>query len=425
LWGTNLPPGTVLARRPARCGELIWPNSVAALVLSVCAHLRLPPQIQLRRWSPIGVGPHGRGMTSNTHTGSTDSPGMLAVLTDSELRNELDRVAAAVGLRMVHAGVGSSVSRRTWSAAAGVVLDQAAADRYGRSGLPRRDHVSVLTAAEPTTATWAAAIAVGARRVLKLPAQERELIDELGEAAESARDEGTRGEVVAVIGGCGGAGASLLAAALAYSAADALLVDLDPWGGGIDLLVGGEAAPGLRWPDLALQGGRLNWSAVREALPRHRGITLLSGTRRGYELDAAPVDAVVDAGRRGGVTVVCDLPRRLTDATQAALDTADLVVLVSPCNVRACAATGSIAALLAAINPNLGLVVRGPSPGGLRPVEVADIAGLPLLASMKAEPQLAEQLERGGLRLRQRSALATTARRVLAVLPAQNGRAAA
>jgi secretion/DNA translocation related CpaE-like protein len=200
-------------------------------------------------------------------------------------------------------------------------------------------------------------------------------------------------------------------------------------------LVGGETLPGLRWPDLALQGGRLNWSAVREALPRHRGITLLSGTRRGYELDAGPADAVVDAGRRGGVTVVCDLPRRLTDATQAALDTADLVVLVSPCDVRACAATGSIAPVLATINPNLGLVVRGPSPGGLRAAEVADIAGLPLLASMKAEPQLAEQLERGGLRFRRRSALAAAARRVLAVLPgvasvpggpgsAQNGRAA-
>ncbi len=130
--------------------------------------------------------------------------------------------------------------------------------------------------------------------------------------------------------------------------------------------MGGETAPGLRWPDLALEGGRLNWSAVREALPRRREITLLSGTRRGYELDAAPVDAVVDAGRRGGITVVCDLPRRLTDATQAALDTADLVVLVSPCDVRASAATGSIAPVLATINPNLGLVVRGPSPGGLR-----------------------------------------------------------
>ena len=197
-------------------------------------------------------------------------------------------------------------------------------------------------------------IAVGAQHVLRLPEQERELIRELAEAADSARDDGLRGEVVAVIGGCGGAGASLFAVALAQAATDALLVDLDPWGGGIDLLVGGEATPGLRWPDLALQGGRLNWSAVREALPRHRGISLLSGTRRGYELDAGPVDAVVDAGRRGGVTVVCDLPRRLTDATQTALDAADLVVVVSPCDVRACAATATIAPVLPAINPNSG-----------------------------------------------------------------------
>jgi secretion/DNA translocation related CpaE-like protein len=167
---------------------------------------------------------------------------------------------------------------------------------------------------------------------------------------------------------------------------------------------------------------------VRDALPRHRGISLLSGTRRGYELAAAPVDAVVDAGRRGGVTVVCDLPRRLTDAAQAALYAADLVVVVSPCDVRACAATAAMAPVLASINPNVGLVVRGPSPGGLRAAEVADIAGLPLLASMKAQPQLAEQVEHGGLRLARRSALAVAARRVLAVLPragsGQQGRAA-
>lgn len=125
--------------------------------------------------------------------------------------------------------------------------------------------------------------------------------------------------------------------------------------------------------------------------------------------------------------MVCDLPRRLTDATQTALDTADLVVVVSPCDVRACAATATIAPVLATINPNLGLVVRGPSPGGLRAEEVADIAGLPLLASMRAQPRLAEQLEHSGLRLRPRSAIAAAARRVLAVLPrgsGQNGRAA-
>lgn len=92
--------------------------------------------------------------------------------------------------------------------------------------------------------------------------------------------------------------------------------------------------------------------------------------------------------------MVCDLPRRLTDATQAALDAADLVVLVSPCDVRACAAAATMAPVLTAINPNLGLVVRGP-PRGLRAAEVADVAGVPLLASMRAQPRLAEQLEHG------------------------------
>jgi hypothetical protein len=55
-----------------------------------------------------------------------------------------------------------------------------------------------------------------------------------------------------------------------------------------------------------------------------------------------------------------------------------------------------------------------------------------LLASVKAQPRLGEQLEHGGLRLHPRSALAGAAARVLAVLPralsgagpAQNGRAA-
>ncbi|OBI84099.1 hypothetical protein A9X00_04195 [Mycobacterium sp. 1245805.9] len=349
---------------------------------------------------------------------------MLAVLAGPELRDELDRVAAAVGARVVHAG-GSPVGRKAWSAAAAVVLDEAAAERCGRAALPRRAHVNVLTASEPATSTWAAAVAVGAEHVLKLPDNERELILELAEAGEAARDDGPRGDVVAVIGGCGGAGASVLAAAVAQAAGDALLVDLDPWGGGIDLLVGGESTPGVRWPDLALQGGRLNWPAVREALPRHGGISLLSGTRRGYEVGGAAVDAVVDAGRRGGVTVVCDLTRRLTDATHAALDAADFVVVVTRCDVRACAATAAMGPALAAANPNLGLVVRGPSPGGLRAAEVADVTGLPLLASIRAEPQLVRQLERGGLRLGRRGPLAVAARRVLAVLPAgRTGRAA-
>ena len=72
--------------------------------------------------------------------------------------------------------------------------------------------------------------------------------------------------------------------------------------------------------------------------------------------------------------------------------------------------------MMAAINPNVGLVVRGPSPGGLRSADVARIVGLPLLAAMRPQPGLADTMERGGLRMRQRSPLAAAARRVLTVL---------
>lgn len=349
--------------------------------------------------------------------------GLLALVAQPAMREELDRVGAAVGVRVIHLGAASAPSRKAWAAAAAVVLDEAAAACCSAARLPRRAHVIVVTAAEPGAASWQGAVAVGAQRVLRLPADGNELVAELAEAAEAVRDGGCRGEAIAVIGARGGAGASLLATALARRAGDALLVDLDPWGGGIDLLAGTEHAAGLRWSDLTAQTGRLTWPALREALPRQRGVSVLSGARPGpaghgvHEIDAGTVDAVVDAGRRGGITVVCDLPRALTDPVETALGAVDLVVVVSPCDVRSCAAGAAIAPRLRAASPNVGLVVRGPAPGGLRATEVAEIIGLPLLATLRAEPRLAERLEHAALRLHPRSALATAAGRVLDVLP--------
>ncbi|MCV7091863.1 helicase, partial [Mycobacterium interjectum] len=76
------------------------------------------------------------------------------MVADPKLRDETDRVAAAVGVRVVHAGA-SAVSRKTWSAATAVMLDEAAAERCGQAPLPRRDHVCVVTLGHPATATWA------------------------------------------------------------------------------------------------------------------------------------------------------------------------------------------------------------------------------------------------------------------------------
>jgi secretion/DNA translocation related CpaE-like protein len=340
--------------------------------------------------------------------------GILALVGERALRDDVDRVVAAVGMPVVHASEPSG--RNAWTAAAAVIVDSAAACRCAQRALPRRDRVILVVRSEPQADDFQAAIAVGAQKVIAMPLQDSELMAELSDAADVSREEDRRGLVVGVIPGRGGAGASVFAAALAHISADSLLVDADPWGGGIDLLLGCEGETGLRWPDLSLRGGRLSYMSLRDALPQRHGVCVLSGSRTGGDIDAPALSAVLDAGSRGGATVICDLPRRSTGAVEVVLDTADLVVVVAPADVRSCAAAAAIAPWVSAGNPNAGVVVRGPAPGGLRSAEVAEIIGLPLLAAMRAEPGVADALERGGLRLRPRSPLAAAARRVLAVL---------
>lgn len=343
--------------------------------------------------------------------------GILAVVVDASLRRDVDRIAAAAGVRVVH--VDEPSSRKVWMAASAIVLDVDGARRCAELGLPRRGRVLVIGPAEPGPEHWHTAISVGAQRVLSLPADEAALVGELADAADAVTGDSRRGAVLAVLGGCGGAGASVFATALAHCAPMALLVDVDPWGGGIDLTLGSERDAGLRWPDLALGGGRVGYPALSAALPSRHGIAVLSAGQAGDDIDAAALAAVIDGSCRAGATTICDLPRRATSAVGAALDAADLVVLVTPADVRSAAAAAALRPWLAGTNPNVGLVVRGPAPGGLRPADVARITGLPLLAAMRPQPGLAAELERDGLRPRRRSPLMSAARRVLEVLHRQ------
>lgn len=350
--------------------------------------------------------------------------GVLAVVSDEATRSVVDRIAAAAGVRVVH--VAEPSTAKVWASASAVVVDVDGARRCLERGLPRRARLFVITWSTPSAADWPVVIAVGAQRILELPAEEGEFVAALSDAADTHRDEIRRGGVVAVIGARGGAGATVFAAALAQCAGDALLIDADAWGGGIDLVMGTEGEQGLRWPDLALAGGRVAWDALRAALPARHGAAVLSTGRGGGEVDPTALAAVVSAGSRGGVTVVCDLPRRPSRVVETAFSTADLVVLVTPADVRSCASAPTVADWISAANANVGLVVRGPAPGGLTAAEVARAVGHPLLASMRAQPGLLGTLEHSGLRVRRRSPLAVAARRVLSVLhrvPAEAGAA--
>jgi hypothetical protein len=125
------------------------------------------------------------------------------------------------------------------------------------------------------------------------------------------------------------------------------------------------------------------------------------------------VAAVLDAGRRSGCTVICDLPRHPTSAASAALDRTDLTVLVVPAEVRATAAATRVASRLLTQARNLRLVVRGPSPGNLQAPEMAEVIGIPLLTQMRPEPGLPETLERGRFPRNAKGPLAAAARQVL------------
>ncbi|MEV0082146.1 septum site-determining protein Ssd [Saccharopolyspora sp. NPDC050642] len=345
----------------------------------------------------------------------------LLVARDSALAEEVSRLAAAAGGEVEHV---PGPAPPSWRTAPLVLLDAAALG--AADGLPRRRGVVVLSR-DPTPDLWRAAFEIGAERVLELPADEAGLIELLADAGDAPAQGG---RVLAVLGGCGGAGASVLATATAVFAARSgersLLVDCDPLGGGVDLAVGAEAADGLRWSGLAVNAGRLAASALHEALPKRRigsgAITVLSCDRDGPPTGLTPeaVRAVLCAGRRAGDTVVCDLPRTLPAAAAAGLRDADLAVVVVPAEVRACAAAArAVASIREHAAGPVRLVVRGPAPGGLRTADVARAVGAEVLAVMRPQPRLPAVLDRGGLAAAgpvRRGPVAQVAREVLAAL---------
>jgi secretion/DNA translocation related CpaE-like protein len=215
--------------------------------------------------------------------------------------------------------------------------------------------------------------------------------------------------------------ATAVAVAVAESGRHAMLVDCDALGGGLDLAVGAEKVDGLRWSGLTLASGRVPASALHAALPharlgRRSNLTVLSCDRDGPGPDAVAVRTICAAGRRAGDTVVCDVPRHQCEPGTAALEAADLAVLVVPAEVRACAAAAAVAARVSRHGTALQLVVRGPAPGGITPGDVSRALDLPVLAAMRPQRGLGGALDRGAVPGQSRGPLATAARQVMAAL---------
>ncbi|HJU98391.1 MAG TPA: septum site-determining protein Ssd [Jiangellaceae bacterium] len=320
----------------------------------------------------------------------------LLVTADDGLLDDLLRLATAAGVEVdVVADAGSARAR--WCAAPIVVVgdDQAAA--IAAAGPGRRRGVIVVGLDLDDADVWRRAVAVGADDVVFLPDAEPWLVDRFADAAESG---GRDGALIGVVGGRGGAGASVLAAALAVTGTrlglSSMLIDLDPLGGGVDLVIGAEDCTGLRWPDFADTRGRLGGAELCHSLPSSFGLTVLSWDRGDVlTVPAEAVRAVLTAAQRSCDVVVLDLPRRFDAATEHALARCACTILVVPAEVRAVAAAARVATGLAAASRDVRIVVRGPSPSGLGGADVAEALGLTLAVEMDAERRLDDLLERG------------------------------
>ncbi|MDQ4046685.1 MAG: CpaE-like family protein [Actinomycetota bacterium] len=293
------------------------------------------------------------------------------------LQGEVERiVAAAGGLLRVVADV--SEAAPFWDSAAAVLVGSDI-----RELPPRRRAPAVLVGLSGEgDSLWHLGAALGAQRVAVLP----DAAAWLAEYLSRSRSPEAGGAVLGVTGGCGGAGATTAAIWISQAAAGlgarVLLVDADPWGGGVEIALAAEESPGLRWPDLADARGSIDPGQLADALPVAGGFSFLSwpGSReRSAPVDSSTVGGVLDAARRGFELVVVDIGRNAEPLRTFAWD-CDRLLMVVPAQLKAAVAS---ARLLQELPPvDAALVIRGKAGAALDGTLIAESVGLSLHAIM-------------------------------------------
>ena len=322
---------------------------------------------------------------------------VVLVSRDARLCDDVRRLCALAGAALQVSADPSDVAT-TWRTATVVLIDADLAELVVAAGLPRRAGVLVLAARPDELAPWRTATLLGAEQVLVPGADDQLLVDRLARAADG---DAAPGRLVALVPGSAGAGASVLAVAMAVRAAAArpvTLVDLDAYGGGLDLPLGLEHAPGVRWPELTAARGVVRRDAFDAAVLRHGALTLVPAGRGAVEpLPVPAVDAVLDVARRSTSLVLADLPPTPTDGSSVALHAADDVVLVVTAQVRAVAAAVSVLRLALAAGCRPWPVLRTDRRDRLAPRDVETALGVELAATIATDHDVAAAADRGEL----------------------------
>lgn len=315
----------------------------------------------------------------------------LLVTADPSLRDQLLRLCAAAGVtpELADDAVGCL---RSWIAAPLVLLGADLAPAVADLQPVRRGAVHVVAPGRAADGLFRDAVRLGAAGVVELPRSEAWLVETLTDLDEPRPG----GLVLGVTGGSGGAGATTFACALGQLAAadgDAVVIDCDPLGPGVDRVLGLEHHEGFRWDALCQTTGRLSARALREALPRAGGLGVLSwyAGGRASPLQAFAAREALSASRRGHETVVLDLPRGADPLVEELAARCDLVLVLAVPSVAGVAAAARTCARFSEV-AGASLVLRGT---GVPAEEVARATGVPVLAQMQDQRALAESIDLG------------------------------
>jgi len=315
---------------------------------------------------------------------------------DADLQRHLQRMCALGGWRLRTHPPGAAVPE-----GAAVVDD---ADAPANRAHPAPGSLAVAATPRPG--------------VLGVATDAHEILEALGE-----RHAPPPGRVVAVAGVRGGLGATALAAAVAYEAQAVgqlvALVDLDPVGGGVELLLGLAHDPGPRWADLADDHGAFVPQRLRHALPSWQGVSVLSGDGRGgVDVDEPLIRLVIGALARACDVVVVDVPRHgLAPSALAGLGVAEDLLLLVGSDMRSAIAAEAALEALRAHGRSARLVGRVGRNPAMAVDDIAAALSLPLLATVRNDRGFDAALAHGvcpvGLG---RGSLTMTARRIATAL---------
>lgn len=228
--------------------------------------------------------------------------------------------------------------------------------------------------AELSGEQWKLALSYGVSGLFVLPSESSLLLDALRSEAHGRPSA----HIMAVAAGHGGAGASFFAATLAGAGErNTVLVDADPYGGGLDHLVEAPPHHGATWADirdLDESAGR----ALLEALPLVDGVRLLASPPRAPGLHPDTLQEALRALATTDATIIVDTASHLVGAITSYLNH---LVIVSTATDHATRSVRRRRALWGLGADQCGLVIRRQGP--LSPADMADLTGLPLLASYK------------------------------------------